>query len=157
MKDSVREGFFATAMWWRIGYGVLRIILGLAVLKVVGTPVTDIVTSLMGHELIEDPNDLLYTLVHDFLVNHSPYITYFMSFYLLFWGAIDIGLSYNLLKHRLWAFPISFLLIGLFVMYEAVRFSHTHSLVLLWIIIVDIGILWIMWREYQKLKPASSS
>lgn len=65
---------------------------------------------------------------------------------------LDTLLSYNLLKHRLWAFPFSFVLISLFIIYEALRFTYTHSFILLGVILLDIIILWLIWREYKKLK-----
>lgn len=144
-------------MWWRIGYSILHIFLGLAVLKVIGTPLIDIVQSIMGHELIEDPHDLLYSFIYNVLTVHPIYISYFLSFYFIFWGVVDIVLSYNLLKHKLWAFPVSFILIGLFILYEIFRFTHTHSIILLFVIFIDVTILWIIWREYRKLYPSSMS
>ena len=148
---SPEHRLFVVAMWWRIGYGVLRIIFGLAVLKVVGMPLIDVVSSMMGHELNTDPNDMLYSFINSLLINHPVYVTYFLSFYFIFWGIVDVVLSYNLIKHRLWAFPMSVLLIALFILYELVRFGHTHSKILLAVMIVDICILWFIWREYKKI------
>lgn len=159
MENSIRqthtsfeEKVFVIGMWWRMGYGIFRIFFGLAVLKVVGTPLTDVVTRLMSHELVEDPNDMLYALVSHILTGHPLYVTYFLSVYFIFWGVVDVALSYNLLQHRLWAFPASFALIGLFMLYEVVRFTHTHSLILLSVVAVDVVILWLIHREYRKLK-----
>lgn len=45
------ERIFIIGMWWRIGYGVLRILLGLALLKVVGIPLIDVMNILMGHDI----------------------------------------------------------------------------------------------------------
>lgn len=139
-------------MWWRIGYGILRVVFGLAILKVVGMPLVEVLNSLMSHELVEDPNDLLFSLVSHILSGHSLYVSYFISFYFIFWGVVDVVLSYNLIKHRLWAFPVSFILVGLFILYEGIRFTHTHSLVLLCVMLLDTIILCLIWREHKKLK-----
>ena len=155
MNTTLEERFFTIGMKWRIGYGSLRILFGLALLKLVNTPLLDVVTNLMSHELVEDPNDVLYTFISSILTNHPLYVTYFLALYFIFWGVIDVVLSYNLIKHRLWAFPASFILIGLFVMYETIRFTHTHSFILLGVIFIDIIIIWFIWREYQKLKLLS--
>lgn len=152
MLNLTQEKLFQIGMWWRIGYGFLRIVFGLVLLNVVGLPLIDAISTLMSHELIEDPNDLLFSFVSQALSNHPFYISYFISFYFLFWGIVDIVLSYNLIKHRLWAFPTSFVVIGTFIMYEIIRFSHTYSLILLWVICVDVVILWLIWREYKKLQ-----
>lgn len=153
MHENAEEKLFIIGMWWRIAYGLLRIVFGLAVLKVVGRPLIDVLTTLMGRELIEDPNDILYTFAIRILNEHPLYITYFLAVYFIFWGIVDITLSYNLLKHKLWAFPASIAVIGVFILYELIRFSHTHSLILLWIIFLDSIILFLVQQEYKKLKP----
>ena len=152
MKSELEEKLFNFGMKWRIGYGFFRILFGLALLKVVGTPLIELFSALMKHELVEDPSDILYSFITNILTSHPLYITYFLALYFIFWGIIDVVLSYNLIKHRLWAFPASFILISLFVIYEAIRFSYTHSFILLGVILLDTIILWLIWREYKKLK-----
>lgn len=151
MKKALEERLFTIGMNWRIGYGFFRILFGLALLKVVGIPLIEVVATLMQHELVEDPSDILYTFITTILTNHPLYITYFLALYFIFWGVVDIVLSYNLIKHRLWAFPASFLLISLFVVYEMIRFTYTHSFILLGVILLDTIILWLIRREYKKL------
>ena len=68
-----------------------------------------------------------------------------------FWGFIDVTLSINMLKRRLWAFPVSIWLIALFVLYELYRFSHTHSFVLALVITADMTIMWLIRKEYLTL------
>jgi len=142
---------FRIGMWWRILYGALRLVLGLALFRVVGTPVLDIFYKFMGKELVEDPNDLLIQTVGPFLGHFAFTVTYFLVIYLIFWGIIDVILSINLLKHKNWAFPTSIYLISLFVLYEIYRFFHTHSFVLAYIIVVDIILIWLINKEHQKL------
>jgi uncharacterized membrane protein len=142
---------FKIAMYWRLFYGTFRILLGLALLKLINVPLADLLYRVMGKELTEDPSDLIFTIVNTFLQLHPLSITYFLSGYLIFWGIVDIFLSANLLKDRLWAFPVSLWLISLFVVYELYRFYHTHSQILLCVILVDIVILGLIQREYKKV------
>lgn len=150
MPDSLEDRLFILSMWWRIIYGTLRIIFGLAIIKVVGMPLVDAVATLMRYELIEDPNDILYSWVSHLLAQHPIYVSSFLAFYFIFWGVVDIVLSYNLLKYRLWAFPIAMVLIALFVVYEFIRFTHTHSPILIGVAILDTAILWLISEEYKK-------
>lgn len=152
---NISERLFVVSMWTRMVYGVVRIFLSLALLQIVGSSVSDILTRIMGGELVEDPNDLFYTLSMHFLGVHPVEVSYFAAVYLLFWGVVDTILSFNLLKHRMWAFPISFFLIPTFIFYELIRVSHTHSFILLGIICLDLTILWITWREYRRIKNIS--
>ena len=153
IKDSnIIDVLFRVGMWWRIFYGFLRLILGFVLLRLVGTPLSDIFYRFMAHEIVEDPTDFFIHTINQIL-QHSPLtVTYFLASYLLFWGVIDVGLSVSLLKHKIWAFPLSIYLIVVFVTYEIYRFTHTHSLVLLGIIILDIGLIWLIRKEYRKLK-----
>ncbi len=151
MARDTKEMWFLVGMWWRIIYGVLRIFLSLALLQVVGIPLIDVATTILRRELLEDPSDRLYSGIHYVLLNHSLEVTYFLAFYFMFWGIVDIILSYNLIKHRLWAFPFSLLLMVGFVFYEIYRCTYTHSPILLGIMCVDAVIIWLVWNEYKKL------
>lgn len=144
------ELLFRVGMWWRIGYGSLRTLVGFFLLRLVHTPLTDLFTHLMRHELIEDRHDVVYQHVNSFLVHHSFTVTYFLAFYLIFWGITDVFLSIQLLRHQHWAFPVSLVLIGIFIVYEVLRFTHTHSLVLLGVILIDMAVFWIIRREYRR-------
>jgi len=143
--------FFRVGMIWRILYGSLRLILSFALLRLIGTPLSDLFFKIMSHELVEDPTDFLIQTINPFFQHSSFTVTYFLAAYLIFWGIIDIFLSINLLKQKLWAFPISIYLIGIFVLYEIYRFSRTHSFMLAGVIFIDLILIWLIRREYRKL------
>jgi len=149
---EIESNLFRLGMWWRIVYGVLRIGFGLYLLQVVDVPLAELLRRLMGHELTQDPNDLLYRLVNAFLKHHPLTVTYFLAAYLLFWGVLDTVLSLSMLRHKLWAFPVSLVLIGFFVSYELYRLSQTQSLILLFFICVDSGIWWLIKDEWRKTR-----
>ncbi len=155
-KDNadIYDLLFRVGMGWRILYGFLRLILGFILLRLIGTPLSDIFYKVMSHELIEDPTDFLIQTVSPLLQHLSFTVTYFIAAYLIFWGIIDILLSINLLKHKMWAFPISIYLIGIFVLYEIYRFSYTRSFVLACVIIMDLILIWLIRREYHKLSSS---
>lgn len=148
------ERLFNIGMWWRIIYGVMRIVIGVMLLQHIGTPFLDLFYSLVGKDLIEDPDDILLKTVAPILEHTSFTVTYFLATYIIFFGVIDVVLSICLLKHKMWAFPTSMYLIAGFVAYEIYRFTHTHSLVLAYIIIVDIVVIWLIKKEYDNLRAA---
>ncbi|MBU4480426.1 DUF2127 domain-containing protein [Patescibacteria group bacterium] len=151
-NDDIYDLFFRFGMMWRIFYGFLRLALGFTLFLFIGTPLSDIFYKIMSYEIVEDPNDFLIQIANPVLHHFSFSVTYFLALYLIFWGVIDILLSINLLKHKLWAFPVSIYLIGIFILYKIYRFSHTLSSVLMFIIIIDLIIIWLINREYKKLK-----
>ncbi|MEY3784204.1 MAG: hypothetical protein RLZZ230_526 [Candidatus Parcubacteria bacterium] len=150
-EEKTFTTLFLLSMWWRIGYGLLRIILGLALLRVIGEPLINIVTSVMEHELMAKSPDFIFKGISHSLRAHHYSVTYFLAFYFIFWGSVDAVLSFQLLKDRLWAFPISLGLIGTFIAYSVFRFTYTHSLVLLGVIVLDIIIMMLIFKEYQKV------
>lgn len=153
-EEKTSSKLFSISMWWRIVYGVMRIFFGLALLKVIGAPLIEIITSIMEHELMSKSPDIIYTFISSLLTEHNFSVTYFLSFYFIFWGSVDIFLSYHLLKDNLWAFPISMVLICLFIIYSLFRFTFTHSLILLGVVVLDIIILFLINQEYKKVKCA---
>ena len=154
--EYVEHSLFRAGMWLRITFGVLRTILGLTLLKLIDVPLIDILYMVMGYELREDPTDLIFTTINSFLQHHPMSVTYFLALYVFFWGVTEIVLSVSMLLRKLWAFPLSLILVGLFVLYEIYRFTHTHSLILLGVILLDSVILWLIWKEYKLRKSKTT-
>jgi uncharacterized membrane protein len=153
-KTDTYEWLFHIGMLIRILYGFARLLLAFILLPLVGTPLV----ALFGRAVeknrhLFDSQDFFLQTAVPFVEHHSAafFVTYFLVSYLVFWGVIDIVLSVSLLKHKLWAFPVSVYLIVLFIIYELFRFTHTHSLVLAYIIIFDSFLIWLIRREYMKL------
>lgn len=153
MSSNLGRRLYVVSMWWRIGYGFLRVLFGVAILQAVGTPLIEVFKHVMSHELIQDPSDRLYHVVNHALVQHPLYVTYFLAIYFIFWGILDIVLSYNLLRGRVWAFPASLICIAGFIAYEMVRFTHTHSYILLGVVMIDLVIFALIYSEYKKIRP----
>lgn len=148
---------FTVGMWWRVLYGAIRVTVGLGLLHFVGGPFQSAYFGLMSRELIEDPNDNFVKFVGA-LLGRVPFdISYFLAFYMIFWGVIDVVLSLSVLKEKKWAFPLTMVLIGLFVVYELYRFSYTHSFLLAMVICIDFILIWVIGKKYRKLSPVSLS
>ena len=138
------------AMYWRILYGSLRIFLGYKLLSYIGMPAAVVFQHFLRRELAET-NDFLFQYIGHALVHHGFSITYFLAAYLLFWGVIDVALSISMLRHYLWAFTVSMVLIGGFIFYELFRFSHTHSPILFAFILIDVFIIFLIRHERTRL------
>jgi uncharacterized membrane protein len=148
---STRKILFKVSMWWRIIYGLLRVVLGATLLRLIGQPFAELTYALMAHEITNHTTDIVLEHLYTFLEIHNFTITYFIAIYFLFWGTVDIILSLCLLRKIEQAFPITMALIVIFICYGIFRYTHTHSLVLLTVIIIDIGIVYLINHEYKKL------
>lgn len=132
----MKSTLFRFGMYWRLVYGMLRALLGLTLLGLVNVPLTELLHTLMSHELIEDPTDIIYTTLNTFLQFHPLSITYFLSIYLIFWGVADIVLSdflsftssfaFHILTHSYFS-ALSALMSSCFGSYaENIRVGPTH-------------------------------
>jgi len=153
MNNEVLENrLFKLGMWWRIFYGMMRLVVGFAFLKLVDVPFLDLLHKVTSTKIGEDSTDLIINFLDSLLSLHPLTITYFLAAYLIFWGVVDIFLSACLLKHKLWAFPATLWLIAMFVAYMTYRLTITHSPILLVTILFDVFLIWLINREYKKLK-----
>ena len=149
-KQDIYDVLFRVGMFWRIGYGAVRLVFGFSLLHLVGTPLSDLFFKALSRELIEDPSDIFIRLSEAILQHQSLTVTYFLAAHFMFWGLVDIALSVQVLRKKLWAFPLSMTLIGLFVLYEVYRLTHTHSYILAVVIVFDIMLIWLIHKEYER-------
>lgn len=153
-KDNLSK-LFVVSMWWRIFYGAIRLLGALFLVKKIGLPVSSVFEKIFRRELIDDPSDLT-ARVFSKTFGHTHYmITHFLVLYLIFWAVIDIWLSVDMLRQKLFAFSVSMYLISFFLLYEIFRAFHTHSRTLTFFITIDAIIFWLIIKEYRKLRRQS--
>ncbi len=151
---DTQEWLFRAAMIWRIAYGVMRLLTALYLFRHLGIPIGTVLEGLAGHWLPGGPDTLVRAALHDILPPEAFPVTWFILAYLAFWGAVDIFLSACLLMRMHWAFTVTLWMIALFVLYEIYRVFHTHSQLLMLMIVVDIFIFWIVRREERRVRRA---
>jgi uncharacterized membrane protein len=113
--------------------------------------------SLTLHELTINPNDFianhLLSLAQNFAMNSKQ----FYAFYLFSHGLIKVLLVIGLLRNKMWAYPVSLVVLGLFVIYQMYRFSHTFSAGLVALSVFDAFVMALIWHEWRvrtgKLAP----
>jgi uncharacterized membrane protein len=103
-------------------------------------------------ELIEDPNDWIASKVLEFGQAFSVEKHDFYAFYLLSHGLVKIVLVFGLLKEKLWAYPASFVVFGLFIAYQLYRYSFTHDMGLILLSIFDLFVIFLAVHEYRLLR-----
>src|SRR5437899_9969540 len=94
-------------------HALLELVSGLFLLFVSTGTIAKILTWLTRHELVEDPHDI----TAHFLLHAGRQLSagqQFASLYLLSHGAIKIWVVIGLLKNKLWAYPASLVVLGLF-------------------------------------------
>ncbi len=111
-----------------------------------------IVQTIFKHELLQDPTDILA----NYLIKASHNVSFstlsFAAVYLMIHGFIKIGLVTGLWFKKLWAYPLAEIVLSLFIIYQLIRFSRTHSLILILLTLLDIVILFLVSHEYKRIK-----
>ena len=139
--------------------GVMEIVGGLLLLLLRPDRIDTAVRVLTQHELIEDPNDFLMHLIvqsAQHLVGDAS-TKIFGAVFLLSHGAIKVGLVWALLRREAWAYPVAILAFAAFVAYQLYRYTHTHSIWLLALSLLDMVVIALTWLEYRRLKGAYGS
>jgi uncharacterized membrane protein len=81
----------------------------------------------------------------------SPGTQLFAAIFLLGHGVVKLILATAIWLNKLWAFPVAGLVLAGLVVYQIVRITSTHSIVLIGLTIIDIAIIVMLWPEYKHL------
>ena len=76
----------------------------------------------------------------------------FLAFYLLVRGIIKVGLVIALLMNKVWAYPASLVVLGLFVLYQLYEIVTLHSILVILLTTFDLIVMYLIWREYQIIR-----
>ena len=63
----------------------------------------------------------------------------------------------GLLRGKLWVYPAALWFLAAFAGYQSYRFALDHSLALLALTIVDLVVMWLIWREYRYRKTGAAA
>jgi uncharacterized membrane protein len=146
-----RERLFRWSVSLKGLHAALEITGGVALLFVSPDVILRLVGFLTQDELAEDPSDRVAT----FLLHQAQLLSVsselFAALYLLSHGIVKGLLVIALLRHRLWAYPISIIVFGLFILYQLYRFGITHAFGLIALSLFDLLVIWLIWIEYRAL------
>jgi uncharacterized membrane protein len=132
--------------------GVLALIecaAGVAFALVSTSSIKNLVDMLTQEELIEKPQDFIATHLLAAGQHFSVETKHFYAFYLLSHGLVKLLLVIGLLRNKLWSYPVSLIVLGLFIVYQLYRFSYTHGAGLIVLTVFDIFVIGLIWHEYR--------
>jgi uncharacterized membrane protein len=133
-------------------HALVECIGGLVLAFVSTSTITRLVNALTQEELIEDPNDFVAAQLLSLAQNFTVSTQRFYAFYLLSHGVIKVFLVIGLLRNKLWAYPVSLVVLGLFIMYQLYRFSYTHGFGLIVLTVFDVFVMGLIWHEYRLVR-----
>lgn len=78
----------------------------------------------------------------------------FAAFYLVSHGVVKLILVAGLLRNKLWAYPASLVVLGLFIAYQLYRLSFGFSLGLTLLTVFDAIVIALIWHEYRFVEAS---
>ncbi len=72
----------------------------------------------------------------------------FASIYLMAHGVAKLFIAWGLIREKLWAFPVGLVVFGLLIAYQLYRYTHTHSNTLALLVLLDVAVCYLIWREW---------
>lgn len=104
-------------------------------------------------ELAHDPNDFISNFLIHVSHNFTNSTRLFFIIYLAIHAAVKLVSVVGLLRNKMWAYPFALISLGLLTLYQLYDIIFgTGSIVVIGLTVVDIVILGLIWREYQKVK-----
>ena len=136
--------------------GLLELVGGVLLIVVSPATLDHVAHQLTQHELAQDP--------HDYFAHHLLRLTanlhntqLFGAIYLLTHGLVKLVVVVGLFLRQRWAYPVAFVFLGGFVIYQLYRLTYAPSAGLALLTAFDLFIIWLTWREYQRTKASVSS
>jgi len=125
---------------------------GLLLAAISTDTIKQLVDILTQSELVDDPNDFVATHLLSLAQSLTVSTQHFYAFYLLSHGLVKVLLVIGLLRNKLWAYPASLIVLGLFIVYQLYRFSYTHGIGLIVLTVFDVFVIALIWHEYRLVR-----
>jgi uncharacterized membrane protein len=102
---------------------------------------------------------------YDFISAHFLHLAHaigradpvFASLYLLSHGIVKTVLVVALWFNKMWAYPVTLVVFGGFMIYQMFRYTHTHAFSLVMLTIFDAVVVWLTWQEWGEQKKTRAS
>jgi uncharacterized membrane protein len=129
--------------------GAMEAICGSALFFVSKSQISHLILWMLGNELYEYPKDF-FTKVALKADKHLWYSSKnFAAFFLLGHGLVKLFLVVNLLRNRLWAYPVAMTVLLAFVGYQIFRLPGHFSITLSVLTASDVAIILVIFLEYR--------
>lgn len=152
MNERRIHQIFEVSVLLKGAHALIECIGGLVLASVSTGSIASLINALTQEELVEDPKDFVATHILSLAQNFTLSTQHFYAFYLLSHGAIKVFLVIGLFRNKLWAYPASLVVLGLFIVYQLYRFSYTHGFGLIVLTVFDVFVMGLIWHEYRLVR-----
>jgi len=135
-------------------FGIFEVLAGVAFAISGQAIMNKFIIILAQQEISDDQEYFIVTHLTKIVSGLSVGTHIFAITYLIFHGLVNIFLAIALLKNKLWVYPWAAAGFSAFIIYQASKYLHTHSMPLLLLTIFDIFVVAIILVEYWNKKKS---
>jgi uncharacterized membrane protein len=140
-------------------HAVFECIVGITLFIIPRSAINNVVWRIGRLDLMSrNPHDLIGSPLRHLGASLAGDGRHFAALYLLSHGLVKLILVIELLRNRLWAYPLMIVMLGVFIAYQSYRYSLTHSALMMLLTIFDLAVValtWIEYREQLRLRAAA--
>ena len=151
MKNKTISNLFDASILLKGIFSLIELISGTLLLFITSNFLLKFIYFIFGHELLQDPTDILVNFLINLFSNPTN-LKIFFAIYLIAHGIIKLGLILALWKEKLWAYPLSEIVFSLFIIYQIYRYTQHPSIFLILLTALDIFVIILIHLEYKILK-----
>ena len=152
MQERRIHQVFEVSVLLKGAHAAVEAVGGLALALTHNQWIRDVVTRASESELIEDKRDFIAHHLMTWAQGFSIETQHFYAWYLLSHGVVKLALVTGLLMRKLWAYPTTIVVLGLFIVYQLYRYTQTHGLGLLLLTALDVVVVGLTWHEYGLMR-----
>jgi uncharacterized membrane protein len=135
--------------------GLLELIGGIILLFIKVDFLAKIIEKIFQHELAHDPTDFFANYFMHTSQSITTSMLLFAAIYLIVHGAIKISLFLALWYKKHWAYPVAAVVLSLMIIYQLIRINAHHSIILIFLTLIDMIILVLLRFEYHRVLQSS--
>lgn len=132
--------------------GLGELLIGIALLFISPTQIHELVALATRGELSEDPHDLTANLLLKSTAHISNATTTFLVIYLFIHAIVKLVSVWGILARHRWAYPFALITLSLLTLYQFYDIVVKPSAGIILLTILDIIVLWLIFREYRKIR-----
>ena len=152
MQERRIHQMFAVSVLLKGAHAAVEAVGGLALALTHNQWIRQVVVQATQSELIEDKRDFIANHLVTWAQGFSIETQHFYAWYLLSHGVVKLVLVVGLLMRKLWAYPTTMIVLGLFIVYQLYRYAGTHGLGLLLLTALDALVVVLAWHEYGLMR-----
>ncbi len=127
-------------------------ICGVLLLFVATDTIKHVVQAVTQLEMAHHPDDFIAAYIFRLSQGFSLGSQHFYAFYFIAHALVKLFLVFALLKNKRWAYPVAMGALGFFVAIQCVRLATDWSWPLLGLVMLDIIVIGLIFREYRTVR-----